>query len=240
MDLSSLTQSLRRLKIRSKIAERSGAWFHRFDHCLRFHINEGSVLRHQDHDMIDRVIARRKEWGRRMAHSSQPGSWLWRELDITAQDIVNLHFMCDFLSKDTRDRKIMISGNWIYIYTNDVGLLDDIAALDFLDTKKMQYTRVKLIGSPGTIVQKNPKYQKRSFFRSMVITPSQRQSMRNFLTNQESARISPALEYALGRDILTRTMDYFFIDHDDDSVLIMLSLIVPNIIRKTLPIRSYK
>jgi hypothetical protein len=190
--------------------------------------------------MIDRVIARRKEWGRRLARSPNPGSWLWQELDITDRDIANLHTMCDFLSQDDRDRKIMISGNWIYVYSNDPDLLTDIASLDFLDTTKMLYTRVKLVGSPGTIVQKNPKYQKRSFLRSMVISPEQQQNLRNFLENQESARVSPALEYALGRDLMTRTMDYFFVDHDDDSVLIMLSLIVPNIIRKTLPIRSHK
>lgn len=193
-----------------------------------------------DHDMIDRVIARRKEWGRRMVHSSQPGSWAWRELDITDQDIKNLHIMCDFLSQDARDHKIMISGNWIYVYANDISLLNDIAVLDFLDPKKMLYTQVKLIGSPGTIVQKNPRYQKRSFFRSTLVTPSQRQSLLNFLENQESVRISPALEYALSQDFMTRTMDYFFVDHDDDSVLVMMSLIVPNIIRKTLPIQAYK
>lgn len=227
-------------KIFTKIVERPELWFRRFGHCLRFYINEGSVLRHQDHGMIDRVIARRKEWGRRMVHASQPGSWFWRDLDITDQDISNLHFMCDFFQQHDKDHKIMISGNWIYVYTNNINLLNDIESLDFLDTKRMLRTRVKLIGSPGTIIQKNPKYQKRSFFRSIVISLSQQQSMKNFLMNLESARISPALEYALGRDMMVRTLDYFFIDHDDDSVLIMLSLIVPNIIRKTLPIQAYK
>lgn len=236
MDSSSLPQT----KVFAKIVERPELWFRRFGHCLRFYVNEGSVLRYQDHDVIDRVIARRKEWGRRMVQAHQPGSWLWRELDITDRDIANLHFICDFFLKDSRERKITISGNWIYVYTNDPGLLDDISALDFLDAKRMLHTRVKLIGSPGTVIQKNPKYQKRSFFRGIAITPAQRQSMQNFLTNQESARISPSLEYALGRDTTTRTMDHFFVDHDDDSVLIMLSLIIPNVIRKTLPITAYK
>jgi hypothetical protein len=72
------------------------------------------------------------------------------------------------------------------------------------------------------------------------LTPSQKDSMFNFLGNQEKIRVSPSLKFAMSNQHITRTMDYFFIDHDDDSVLIMLSLIVPNIIRKTLPITAYK
>jgi hypothetical protein len=175
-----------------------------------------------------------------MAQGYQPGSWFWKPLDVTDQDLSNLHLMCDFFLKEQRTHKLMISGNWIYIYTQDPSLLDDIVALGFLDTREMLRTRVRLIGAPDTVVQKNPRYLKRSFLRNMGLTPSQKDSMFNFLGNQEKIRVSPSLKFAMSNQHITRSQDYFFIDHDDDAVLVMLSLIVPNIIRKTLPIISHK
>ena len=227
-------------KIFTKTLERPNLWFREYDHCLRFYINEGSVLRYKNHDVIDRVIARRKEWGRVMSHSPQPGSWAWRPLEITDQDLRNLHQMCDFFLHEKRTYKIMIFGNWVYIYTKDPTLLDDISRLDLLDPTQMIRTQLRLIGKPDTIVQKNPRYAKRSFFRNLSLSQNQKDSMFNFLATQDRIRISPALKHAMSSQYITRTMDYFFIDHNDDAVLIMLSLIVPNIIRKTLPITAYK
>jgi hypothetical protein len=223
-----------------KTVERNDLWYRRYEYCLRVHINEGSVLRYRDHDVIDRMIARRKEWGRRIAHATQPGSWVWKELDITDQDLANLHTMCDVLLSIPQEHKIMISSNWIYIYTEDVALLDSIIGLEFLDPSMMSRSQVILVGSPDTVIRKNSRYSKRSFFRNLSVTTTQLSGVSNYLLNQDSVRPSPSLKWAMSNKFTTRFMDYFFVDHDDDSALIMLSLIVPNVIRKTLPIRSYK
>jgi hypothetical protein len=227
-------------KILFRIVDRPNLWFHAYDHCLRFYINEGSALRYQSHEAINRTIARRKEWGRRMAQGYQPGSWSWKPLEISDSDLANLHAMCDFFLSEQRTYKLMISGNWLYLYTRDTSLIDDVIGISFLDPKKMLQTQVKLVGQPGTIIQKKPKHSRRSFFRSMGLTLAQRDSLFGFLDRQDKIRLSPSLKYAITSQHTTRTMDYFFIDHDDDSVLIMLSLIVPNIIRRTLPITAHK
>jgi len=148
--------------------------------------------------------------------------------------------MCDFFLAERRPHKLMISGNWLYLYTCDTSLLDDVSGLEFLDPEKMLRTQVQLIGEPNTVIQKNPRYAKRSFLRNLSLAPNQKDSMFNFLASQDRVRVSPALKYAMSSQHTTRIMDYFFIDHDDDSILIMLSLIVPNVVRKTLPITAYK
>jgi hypothetical protein len=193
-----------------------------------------------DHGTIDRLIARRREWGRRVAQGSQPGSWAWKPLYISDQDCDNLHAMCEFFLQDPREYRVTVFGSMVYTYTSDPSLIDDIERLDFLDQGLMRKSQVRLVGTPDTIVQKNPQHVQRSFFRNLPLTVMQQSHIRNLLMNQTEVRIGPALKTALEKDDFHRCMDYFFIDHDDDSILVMLSLIIPNLIRKTLPITAYK
>ena len=65
------------------------------------------------------------------------------------------------------------------------------------------------------------------------LTDEEKTHLCNFFTNQQGhARISPALLKWMD-ERWHRTQDYFFIDHNDESWLVMLSLIKPSMIRKT-------
>jgi hypothetical protein len=184
----------------------------------------------------------RREWGKRMLTQANPGSWLraWAKVDITDQDVTNLHTMCYFLNNDKRDRKLVISGDIVYLYTTDLSLVRDVRALPYV--KDPVHTQVVRVGDPNTVRMKNPRYAYRTYLRGRVLTPEQITSLSSFITAQEDIRPSPTLRWFLknehGRS--TRTFEYYFIDHNDHGSITMLGLIVAGIIRKTVPIQADK
>lgn len=233
------TSYLNSSNLSPRIKQRTDRFYGKYDHCLRAYQTEFFCLRKLDHDAIDRVVRMRQEWGRNLRQTSQPGSWSWVSMNISDDDIYNLHAMCDFLLTDTRERKLVISGSWFYIYTNDTSLIDDVSALPWLDPTKMEWTAVELIGQPGTIPRKTALHQYRTYLRSITVSSQQKKGLETLLESAD-VRSSPALKHWFKRDSWIKTWDYYFVDHDDNSWLLMLSLIAPGIIRKTVKIVEHK
>ena len=219
---------------------RTDLWFQRYDHCVRFTINEAGSLRGLNHNQIDKTVRMRREWGRVRYAKRNPGSWQdqWvGPLIITDQDVDNLHQLCDFFQADQRDRKISISGDVMYVYTTDADLIRDICNLKII--KDISVTQVVLHGTPGTVRLKNPKYQYRSYMRSIALKEPVADNIKNFLKVQEEIGLSPSLKHWL-TDRWKFILDYYFIDHNEHSTINMLRLIDPRLIRKTVPIVADK
>ena len=220
------------------IQSRHQLWHGRYDHCVRFDMPEASALRYLDHKRIDKAIRTRREWGQRMM--SNPGSWAlsWRRAQILDHHVVDLHAMCDFLLEDSRDRKIMISGDVVHLYTRDADLVQDVMALPYV--KNASHRQIQAVGQPNTIPLKNPRHAWRSYFRQRQMTVEHKDNLVKFLTAQEHVRLSPSMKWFLTSSHQTRVYDYYFVDHDDSGFITMLSLIAPGIIRRTLPISADK
>lgn len=220
------------------IQSRPQLWHGRYDHCVRFSMPEASVLRYLDHKRIDKAIRVRREWGKRMM--SNPGSWVlsWHRTQITDQHVADLHAMCDFLLEDSRDRKIMISGDVVHVYTTDATLIEDVMALPYVNNA--YHRQIQAVGQPNTVQLKHPRHAWRSYFRQRLMTVEQKNSIVKFLTAQPDVRLSPSMKWFLTADHQTRMYDYYFVDHDDAGFITMLSLIAPGIIRRTLPITADK
>ena len=233
------TSSLNNLNLEVDVQPRASLFYQRWRYCIRGFQPEFFCLRAMDHGRIDRVVSARRDWGRRMS-TRQPGSWYWEAMEITEQDVLNLHRMCDFLQADTRERKVVISGSWFYIYSNDVTLISDISHLPWLDQAKMRVTEVHLQGKPGTVTLKRARHQLRSYFRSILLDDHRRHNLARLLAQQEHIRLSPSLAYWVEQSRWHRTYDYHFIDHDDASIITLLALIEPRLIRRTLPIVEHK
>lgn len=204
---------------------------------------ESFVLRRLNHDYIDQVIRRRKEWAVKInGRNPQPGSWMhsWSKVDITEEQIRNLHQFCDFLLEDPRPRKLTITGDWVYLYTTDASLVRDIQLLPYLDPANISTHCVQQTGTPGTVSLREPRNRYRSYFRHTSLDSQKRQNLRDFLRAQQGVRIGPALADALDSDRTKRLFDYYFIDHDEPGVITMLNLILPGAIRRTLPIVADK
>lgn len=219
-----------------QIIQRPDLWFGRFNYCIRFYAREAGALREFDHKKIDRNIRVRREWG--LLSPNYGGSWRRTSaLAITDQDVVTLHQLCDFFTQDNRDRRITISGHTVYVYTNDLQLSQDLQ--DKVGISVFYIQQLELIGTPGTIKLKKSDYQYRTYFKSVNLTSKSAESLRQFMSNQQDIRIGPGLQdWARRRGLYT--MDYFFIDHNNPSIISMMGLIVPGVARKTVPIITDK
>lgn len=218
---------------------RTELYYGRYLYCLRGYQAEFHCLRELNHARIDNIMVARREWGRKI-QLRQPGSWYWAALDITEQDVANLHSMCDFLLKDDRERKLVISGSWFYFYTNDLPFVTAVTALPWLAKDRLQVTEVELFGQPDTVVRQQPRHSMRSYLRSMILDDRKRETLRTVLRQQEQIRLSPSLQQWIDHPRWNRIMDHHFIDHDEANIITLLALIEPRLIRRTLPIVAHK
>ena len=145
--------------------------------------------------------------------------------------------MCDFLTADPTPRKIMIQDNHIYIYANDPVIYQRI--IDHSLAQLTALSEINLTGIPNTVHLRHSDHSLRSYFRGRKLDAATAQSVRRWLSAQQSVRLSPSLGYWCeneGRWLYT----YYFLDHDSVSTTDMLQIIAPGIIRCTLPIVTDK
>lgn len=198
-------------------------------------MREAFVLRNRDHAMMDRVLQRRLDWGRKMAQ--QPGSWLWSRLEMTGDEIQNLHVALDWILQQKDSIKVTVSGDWLHVYTQEQSLAEQVSALQGI--KKSSVVRVDLLGDPDAVNLRESLYQSRTYLRWTAVTLAQKQNLRKMLRAQTDIRMSPGLDWWLGDNKNLHLYDHHFIDHNDSGVLTLLALVLGRVVRKTLPIKTY-
>jgi hypothetical protein len=213
-------------------------FYNRFEYSISFTIDEASALRDLSHEEIDLTIKRRKEWREIAQQRWNKTSSVFgkhnilsrRRKEITDTTVEDLHTLAEVLLVSSADFKLVVSVNQGHVYTNDLILIDQLDRLDFLTGKS--YSRATINRPTNTIQLKNPRHQFRSYFKITKITQEQKDHLIAFLTNQQTIRLSPALERWTTVPF-NRTQDYFFVDHNEMSWLTMLGLVRSGLIRKT-------
>ena len=220
--------------LKFKTVEKDRLFYDQYQYSVSIPLKEANALRKElSHESIDRIIQRRRAYWATIPHR--------QHRVINQDDIDRLHRVCDFLLSDTDEYKLVFYYNhWLTIYTNSLALLDRVDTLDYIDIKN--HSRVNVNRPRDTIILKNPKHTKRSYFREFAITNHEKDIITNFLTNQRDyIKISPGLRDWMKRGRLHNyVFDYFFIDYSDDQWLTMLSLVRPGLIRKTVKILQAK
>jgi hypothetical protein len=85
----------------------------------------------------------------------------------------------------------------------------------------------------------NPVHQYRTFLKHKWWNLETSNHIKKFLLGrQDLFRISGSFQEKLERPGRLATQDYHFLDHNDPDLLLMLSLVCPGIINKTLPIQA--
>lgn len=158
-------------------------------------------------------------------------------MTITNDTISDLHGVCDFLLEDETPRKITVCSNQFYVYSNDLGLFERLVKTGQARLEKI--VEAQLSGTPGTVVLKNPNHKLRSYFRDCELDHKIRDSVIEFLNNQTGVRLSPSLKHWMSIQYRF-TAPYYFIDHDDTGITLMLNMIAPGLIRKTVGIEAAK
>lgn len=191
---------------------------------------ELSSLRGLDHAEIDRLIAYRNTW--KVRNPNFGGSWRARRQEITDEEKANCHLLCDFLLARQDQFKLTISTDWAYVYSNSLSLLRELEALDYvlpLNLKQAVIDRPR-----DTLLIRNSQHQLRSYFRAQRITHEQKTNLSNFLKNQTDVRLGPGLaEFISDNQKYHYMNDNNFIDHDGQGILLMLEMVLPRSIRKT-------
>jgi hypothetical protein len=215
-------------------------FYDRYEYCMGFYLDEVSCLRQLDHTYIDDTMERRKQWReitqQRWINGRQKHGVILRRTwrDITEKTVTDLHALAEQLLTTKVDYKLVVSINQGHIYTNDLDLIGQLSAMSELTNKT--YTQAQVSRPKNTIVLKNPQYQFRTYFKLMKLTVQQKDQLMDFLHGQQGhVRLSPGL----GRwfdSSFNRCQDYFFVDHNTESWLTMLSLVHPGIVRKTMHI----
>ena len=205
-------------------------FYDQYQYCISFHLVDANALRTNKplcHKDIDANIARRESWRVRFGHKT-----------VTKDEIDRLHTTCDVLSTAVGAYKKVIYSNHLYVYSNELALLQSLNDLDFV--KYPILTKAQVILPRDTIILKKPKYNFRTYFKMRGVTKQQIETLNDFFNlNKELIKPSPSLRYSLARSTHW-LMDYQFADHSDPKLITVINLICPGITRKTLNIMAAK
>ena len=131
----------------------------------------------------------------------------------------------------------MIQYDHVFLYTNELNTLKDMSQVAYLDRQLIGQAVV--VYPKDTVMLLNPVNQYRTFLKSKWWDLDTSTRVKKFLLGrQDLFRIPRAFCEKLERPGRLATRDHHFLDHNDPDLLLMLSLVCPGIINKTLPIQA--
>jgi len=201
-------------------------FYDKYTHAMSFRLMHAQLLRGWDHANLDRSI----QW------RNSNGGYSWRQTKVDDQQRDNLHAFLDVVAS-LNEHKIVLTHNYAYTYTNSVEDLEMLADLDFVSNC---YPTQAVINRPrDTVLLADPKYQYRTFLKERYLTETNMKTLSKFLVNRKDCfRITDELEKKLKAGNTFYTMSHYFVDHNDLSDLVMLQIVCPGIVRKTLTIQA--
>lgn len=234
--------------IRTQKVKSDRLFLDRFEYCFRFRVKDVSVLRISRGNVpsradVEKIIASRKKWRLHWEEQNAKNKHVWGlpmshpDPAITAVEEDQLFSLLDYFHLHKKAIKYSVSGNMIYVYSNEYSMLTDlvnIAKPDYVVVKQAIITRPK-----DTVAHKEPKYRFRTYFKDSLLQHNTKDALRFQLSNAQDIKISKSLEIFL-TDERSYIQRYYFIDHNDDKWLLMLHMACPGIIRKTMPIIQAK
>ena len=153
----------------------------------------------------------------------------------------------DVLLEEDGEYKAVISYNVLSLYTNNRRLADRFAKVDN-NSVHLHLVRQAVVTRPAGVVQlRESRHGYRTYLRERKYTKDQRDMLLNFLDSREGtlrpcgslmAWLRQQPKYYLAN--LNYSRSYYFVDHDHPNEGTMLSLVMPGIVRKTMPIETTK
>jgi hypothetical protein len=221
-----------------EVDHRSSLYYNQYEWCITINISEAPCLRHLGSAQFESAIRNARHW-------AEKDVWTDRSWSVTKETA--LRETRDVLVTETHPFKTVVSFNTVCIYTNRRRLADRLVRLGN-DGVHMHLVRQAVLTKPANVVQlQESKYAYRTYLRERKYTKDQRDMLANFLhSRRDTLRVSPALdEWANSTFVgyirnLSYSRSYYFVDHDHPNEGTMLSLVMPGIVRKTMPIETTK
>lgn len=206
-------------------------FYNKYRYSLEANFEEVGVLRGLrsfDIGRIDRCIAYRKDYSRN-----------WNKRNWPEKYTLDLKGLAEALFALT-EIKWVLYHNSIIVYSNE---LDVLTKLSQLSGMSRPYFNEAIIDRPfNSIKLKETVYKFRSYLKLHKLSPSSMDSITRILkNNRDELKPSPTFSYFLIHDtdrLLKRRSwnDTFFIDHVNQDIILMLNLVAPGIIKKTVDI----
>jgi hypothetical protein len=166
--------------------------------------------------------------------------WTYRYHDRLIQaardqeKLESLYKLAELLDLYQTEIKLIVSGNCGYVYTNNIELL--LSVLKDFPQHVRQLRQACIVRPRNTVSLHNSPHQFRTYFREKSINQTEKQQLLTFLQNQTEWHVSKALLKRLTRFSPMWMSRSYFIDHNTESEVVMLNLIVPNILQMTMPV----
>ena len=216
---------------------RSSLYYAQYEWCITINISEANCLRYLDLAEFTRAIRNAKHW-------AENDKWTDRAWSITKETA--LYETRDLLLSEREPFKTVVSFNTVSIYTNHPDLANRLINLDN-DGVRLRLVRQAVISRPANVVQlRESQYAHRTYFRERKYSLEQRTMLANFLNSRKDT-LHPCnaliawLEGGSGfRYNRNYSRAHYFVDHDHPNEGTMLSLVMPGIVRKTMPIQTTK
>jgi hypothetical protein len=201
-------------------------FYDKYRYSMAFRLMHAQLLRSWHHAALDEVIEYR----------NNPGSYSWRSRTVDPGQKVALHNFID-IRDELEEHKIVLFHNHVYIYTNSQPDLEKLADLQYISHC---YPTQAVINRPrDTILLTDPKYQYRTFLKERFLTPENMNNLSKFLLNRRDCfRVTDDLRRRLQEQNGLYTMSHYFVDHNDMKDLVMLQIVCPGIVRKTLTLQA--
>ena len=220
--------------------DRSSLYYSEYEWCVTLHISDASCLRDLNTVRFEAALRNAKHWSEHDRFSQDFRSW------SPAKESA-LRETRDILLEENGKYKSVVSFNVLSLYTNNVKLADRFVKLDNPGVR-LHLVRQAVITRPAGVVQlRESKHGYRTYLRERKYDKDQRDMLLNFLDSREGTlRPCGALmnwlrgqsKYYMQNAAYSRS--YYFVDHDHPNEGTMLSLVLPGIVRKTLPIETTK
>ena len=208
--------------------DRSSLYYGNWRYCVKFPVKDCGVLSSYEPWRIQKDI----DWRNSHRRSS---------IQITDQQTKILLDLAGILKNTKVKFKQSLQWDTIHIYTNDLGIVDEISTVV---APKWPITEAVVTLPKDVLLRKTVKHQYRTYLKSRQFTNTEQQDLRKYFDlHKDELALSPSLKWFLfGQQFSSYkrswTMDYYYVDHNSQQWVTMLSLKFPGFVRKTLPFQA--
>jgi hypothetical protein len=231
MDLSSLIDLNPGVKVRRKDTDR--LFYDQYHYGIDLRMEDISCLRGLDkfpddyRTEITQRYHQRYHWTYRYHNGQVQAARDHEKLEL-------LYKLAELLKLYQTEIKLIVSGNCGYVYTNNIELL--LSVLKDFPLHVRQLRQACIVRPKNTVSLRNSPHQFRTYFREKSINQTEKQQLLTFLQTQTEWRVSKALLNRLTRLSPMWMSRSYFVDHNTESEVAMLNLIVPGILQMTMPV----
>ena len=228
-----------------EVDHRSSLYYSEYEWCVTLHISDASCLRDLKTVRFESAIQNAKYWAEMDRGDAYKNRSRHPWQGTTKESA--LRETRDILLEETGTYKAVISYNVLSLYTNNVKLADQFAELGNPGVR-LHLVRQAVITKPAGVVQlQESKHGYRTYLRERKYSLDQRNLLLNFLDSREGtlrpcgslmAWLRQQPKYYMAN--LNYSRSHYFVDHDHPNEGTMISLVLPGIVRKTLPIETTK